>query len=122
MIAIGIGCRRGASTQAILDIIATARAKIPATDEFLLCSGELKSTEAGLKIAAEQLGAPLKFLPMAALREADHRCLTRSEASRTATGLGSMAEAAALAAAGPDSRLIVARLVGDGVTCAAAAP
>lgn len=121
MIAIGIGCRRGCSARAILDAIATARAGLPATDEILLCSGELKSAEPGLRSAAEQLGAKLVFLPMAALHEADHRCLTRSDASMAATGLGSMAEAAALAAAGPGARLIVPRLLGDGVTCAIAA-
>jgi len=122
MIAIGIGCRHGASAQAILDVIAAARAKIPATDAFLLCSGELKSAEAGLKNAATQLGAPLTFLPMVRLREVDHRCQSRSEASIAATGLRSMAEAAALAAAGPDAKLIVPKLIGDGVTCAIAAP
>lgn len=122
MIVIGIGCRRGAPVQAILDTIAAARAKIPATADIILCSGELKSAEAGLKAAAERLGTDLIFLPMATLRDVDHRCETRSEASIAATGLGSMAEAAALAAAGPDSRLIVPRLAGDGVTCAIAAP
>jgi cobalt-precorrin 5A hydrolase len=121
MIAIGIGCRRGASAQAILDTIAAARAGIPATEDIVLCSGELKSAEDGLIRAAEQLGARLVLLSMAALREADHRCATRSAASMAATGLGSMAEAAALAAAGPGAKLIVPRLAGKGVTCAIAA-
>ncbi len=121
MIAIGIGCRRGASAQAILDVIALARAKMAtATGEILLCSGDLKSAEAGLKAAADRLAAELQFLPMAALRAVDSLCVTRSQASIAATGLGSMAEAAALAAAGPNATLIVPRLVGDGVTCAVA--
>ncbi len=122
MIAIGVGCRRGASAQAILDVIALTRAKMPSiAGEMVLCSGDLKSAEAGLHAAAERLGVSVKFLPMAALADVDHRCLTRSAASIATTGLGSMAEAAALVAAGPDATLIVPRLVGDGATCAIAA-
>jgi cobalt-precorrin 5A hydrolase len=46
---------------------------------------------------------------------------TRSAASMSNTGSGSVAEAAALAAVGPDAKLVLERQVGTQCTCALAA-
>ena len=59
-------------------------------------------------------------LVVGAVADADPRLLSRSEASRAATGSASASEAAALAAAGPSARLVGPRLAVGAVTCAIA--
>ena len=56
-----------------------------------------------------------------ALEEADLRTVTRSARSMDTLNVRSVAEAAALAAAGPNSRLLAPRVVVGPVTCALAA-
>jgi cobalt-precorrin 5A hydrolase len=55
-----------------------------------------------------------------ALEEADLRTLTRSRRSMATLNVRSVAEAAALAAAGPHSRLLAPRVAVGPVTCALA--
>jgi cobalt-precorrin 5A hydrolase len=59
-------------------------------------------------------------MPEAALKAAEPRALTRSERVVALTGLGSVAEAAALAGAGPVSRLVQPRIASANATCAIA--
>lgn len=121
MIAIGIGCRKGASKTAIVAVIAAALAHIdkerPGAKIF---SAENKSEEAGLISAARELTLPLAFLSFDALRAVSNQVLTLSKASEKAFGVPSVAEAAALAGCGPGAQLLVPRITGDGVTCAIA--
>jgi cobalt-precorrin 5A hydrolase len=56
----------------------------------------------------------------AALKAAGARVAARSDRVLALTGVPSLAEAAALAAAGPSSRLIASRLVVGAATCALA--
>jgi hypothetical protein len=79
-----------------------------------------KSGERGLRAAAEALGFELIFLPREALAAVASRLLTRSAAAQRRFGLDSVAEAAALAGAGPNGRLLAPRLAADGATCAIA--
>jgi len=79
-----------------------------------------KSGEPGLSAAAEALGFELVFLSREALAAAAPRLLTRSAASQRRFGLASVAEAAALAGAGPRARLLAPRLAAYGATCAIA--
>ena len=67
--------------------------------------------------AAARRGLPLR---VAAGRVGRARLLTRSAASVAAAGVGSASEAAALAVAGPEARLLGPRLVVGRVTCAVA--
>ncbi|WP_289016449.1 cobalamin biosynthesis protein [uncultured Methylobacterium sp.] len=62
-----------------------------------------------------------KMLSAEALAEADVRVVTRSARIETARGIGSVAEAAALAAGGPEARLALPRITSAGATCALAA-
>jgi cobalt-precorrin 5A hydrolase len=55
------------------------------------------------------------------LKAAGGRATTRSERVSALMGLPSLAETAALAAAGPSARLIVSRLIVGAATCALAA-
>ena len=123
MIAIGIGCRRGASQAAITTMIERARALALAQrlgESVRLFSIEAKSGEAGLVGAAQAMGLPLEFLPAGALRAVEDKIATPSPQAKAALGVASVSEAAALAGAGRDARLVVKRMIGDGVACAVA--
>ncbi len=64
MIAIGIGCRRGASQAQIAAAIQEALAKAQTAGEpASLFSIDAKRDEAGLVGAADELGLPLEFFP-----------------------------------------------------------
>jgi cobalamin biosynthesis protein CbiG len=122
MIVAGVGCRRGTARE---DVLATITAACDAVGRAgaapaRLATNAAKSSEPGLRAAAAALGVPLDVPTDAALHAAAPRCLTRSDASLAATGLPSLAEAAALAAAGPGARLLGPRLTARGVTCALA--
>ena len=115
----GIGCRAGSAAEAILLAVREA-ARRGGSTPTLLAAPSFKAAEPGLRDAAFRLGLELRFVERAALEEAQARCVTRSEAARRATGLASVAEAAALAAAGPGATLLLPRLAQGGVTCALA--
>ncbi len=121
MIAIGIGCRRGAATAQVLDILREVLSRIGAgADDVTLFSVEDKRDEAGLAAAAAALQLPLTFLPRAVLRDVAAHVENPSRHAEAALGLASVSEAAALAGAGHGAVLILPRIVGDGVTGAAA--
>ncbi len=121
MIAIGIGCRKGATRDSIAAIVTRARSLAALADQTaILFSHDRKQGEAGLAAAAAALGLPLRFLTQDALQAVEPLVATRSDHSKDATGIASISEAAALAGAGQGARLIVPRIVGDGVTCAIA--
>ena len=121
MIAIGIGCRRGASKDAIIKLIAEALARASLVGEAaVLFTYEAKKSEAGLMAAAEELTMPLHFLSLEALLAMADRVATRSEAVEKALGIPSVAEASALAGSGKGGHLLLPRIAGDGVTCAIA--
>lgn len=121
MIAIGIGCRRGASKEAIAKLIAEALARASLVGEAAaLFTYEAKRSEANLIAAAGELGMPLHFLSLEALQAMADRVTTRSLAAEKALGIASVAEASALAGCGTGAHLLLPRIAGDGVTCAIA--
>ena len=65
-------------------------------------------------------GVKLVFVPQADLEAAASRILTHSERVLAATGVPSLSEAAALAAAGPGARLLAPRVAVGPATCALA--
>jgi cobalt-precorrin 5A hydrolase len=67
-----------------------------------------------------RLNLPILWIERAALKGEQGRCLTRSARAEAEVGLSCVAEAAALAGAGPGSRLVLPRIAGGGVTCALA--
>ncbi|WP_297296762.1 cobalamin biosynthesis protein [uncultured Methylovirgula sp.] len=121
MIALGIGCRRGVAKDEVLDIVREALVRVNLGGEAMaLFSVEDKHSEAGLLAAAAELRLPLTFLPRAALQDVEAYIATPSPHAEAALGLASVSEAAALAGAGEGGVLILPRIAGDGVTCAAA--
>jgi cobalt-precorrin 5A hydrolase len=120
MIVAGVGCRKGVSETEVLDGIwaATARFGVPRLDA--LATAELKREEAAILAAAARLGLPVIVVGDEALAAAGPAARTRSERVIELVGAPSVAECAALAAAGEGARLYGARVVTGAVTCAIA--
>lgn len=95
----GFGFRKGASAAALADALARAGGAAGLT---ALASAEDKA--AGLQGIAQTLGLPVIGVPKAAL--AAQPVLTHSARVQALYGTGSLAEASALAAAGPGARLL----------------
>ena len=117
MIAIGIGANSKAKTEDFVAALASfsseAGGDVVATLEDAPFVGLLK--------AAASIGSmTYRELPVAELRKRNDDCLTRSERSLDLFGVMSIAEASALAAAGPRSRLVAPRRIIGNITVAAA--
>jgi len=123
MIVAGVGCRRGAPAPDIETAIRMAlqSAGIAADALDAIATAQAKGAEAGIAVAAEKLGVRVVLVPEAELKTASARTTTRSERVLALIGVPSVAEAAALAAAGPSARLVSPRLVIGAATCALAA-
>lgn len=123
MIVAGIGCKRGAAAHDVEAAIraALARAGVAATALDAIATMLGKNEEPGIAAAAKNLGIRIVALQQCELEAASARAATRSERVLALTGVPSVAETAALAAAGADARLIAPRLVVGGATCALAA-
>ena len=122
MIVAGIGARKNVTADEVLAVLDAALAThdLPRTAISALASSNAKSAEPGIAEAATQLGIACQGLSDELLRGADCDTATRSDASIAATGLASLSEAAALAAAGPDGSLLGPRVALGPVTCALA--
>ncbi len=123
MIVAGVGCRRGAQALDVEAAVraALARANVAAGALDVIATIAAKRGEAGIQAAAEKLGVSVVVVADADLQTASDRTETRSERVLALAGVPSVAEAAALAAAGPAARLISPRLVVGAATCALAA-
>jgi cobalt-precorrin 5A hydrolase len=119
--AIGVGARRGVDARALADLVARvahdAKVSLRICEMFTL---QGKEDEAGLYEAASLLGTKLTFLPLEALLARKDELLTKSSRVEAMTGVGSVAEAAALSGAGPRSMLIAPRTATERLTCAIA--
>lgn len=123
MMVAGLGCRRGAAREDVLAAINHALSAAGREGATLarLATSAAKADEPGLRDAAATLGLELRALPEAALRAAAPHCLTHSVRALDATGLPSLAEAAALAGAGEGAVLLGPRVAaGRAATCALA--
>lgn len=118
----GIGCRRHVSAGDIVALVRQALADLPAEAGALaaLAAPRFKADEPALGQAAAALGVALTLVDDADMAEAQARCVTRSDCAERTTGLASIAEGAALAAAGPGAELALPRIANGVVTCALA--
>jgi cobalt-precorrin 5A hydrolase len=123
MIVAGIGCKRGAAAREIEAAIRAVLERAGIAPQALdsVATIATKRDEAGIGAAAAKLGAAVVLVSEAELRSAGERAQTRSARVQALKGVPSVAEAAALAAAGPSARLIVPRLVVGAAACALAA-
>ncbi|MYF08086.1 MAG: cobalamin biosynthesis protein [Rhodospirillaceae bacterium] len=122
MIAVGIGCRRDSPAARIGAVVeeALAQTGLALGTVDALAVPAFKADEPGIVRAAEELGLPVKLVHRAELDAVQPLCATRSRAAEERTGLAAVSEAAALAAAGRNARLLLPRIARDGVTCAVA--
>ena len=122
MICAGLGSRSDVAPDTVLATIDRALGAHGLTRAVLsvLATVPRKEGEPAFREVARRLNLPLMVATHPALQDAAPRCLTASQASLHATGTGSASEAAALAACGPQGRLLGPRLVHNGVTCAIA--
>jgi cobalt-precorrin 5A hydrolase len=126
VIVAGVGCRSGCSAD---DVLAALRAALVASERapaelHALFAPESKRAEPGLMAAAAQLGTPLLALTNDALQLQARATLTSSTYALRHFGVGSVAEAAALAGAcslsAGRARLLGPRCIAGGATCALA--
>ena len=122
MIVAGIGCRRGATAEEIEAVIMLALDRVGLALRSLDALGTIvgKAEEPGLCEAARRLSLPLMACSAEDLRAVIDRIVTPSLHAEAAIGVPSVAEAAALAAAGPSARLCQPRVATAQATCAIA--
>lgn len=117
MIVAGFGFRGAATAESLRDAFRAASSGRPVA---ALATAADKARAPAFEMLAARLSLPIQALAPEAL--VDQETATRSPASQTARSTGSLAEAAALAAAGPGARLIAPRVVSKDrlATCALA--
>jgi cobalt-precorrin 5A hydrolase len=118
----GIGMRPGASEADLRECLDQALAMATLANEPLLRLATLagRSAEPGLLALALERSAEIVAVPDEALKGFEAACATRSTRIASLYGVGSVAEAAALAAAGPGGILVQPRIATARVTCALA--
>ncbi|MGG2465306.1 cobalamin biosynthesis protein [Streptomyces sp. RGM 3693] len=128
VLVVGVGARRGVAAEEVVELVGAALAVVGRSPAALvaLATVEAKAAEPGVLGAARRLGVPLWSFPAAEL--AAVRVPAPSAAARAAVGTPSVAEAAALLAAGPGAHLVLGKRVSApegrpaAATCALAAP
>lgn len=138
MIAIGIGCTSSATVTDIKGVMAgldraihgNAPASCPIygmaasgaamTTNVLVAALERGAIDNVIRQAVNELELAVIFLKLEALKEAAGGCVSHSEKSMARYGVPSVAEAAALAAAGPGAKIFLPRLIGRNATAAMA--
>ncbi|OAJ67657.1 cobalamin biosynthesis protein [Gluconobacter cerinus] len=117
MIVAGIGCRPKVDEQSLLDLIM----QVTSGRRFdRLAAPEFRKAEPAIPELAKRLNVELVWIDTESLMERQVECETHSAIAFEKTGFSSVAEACALAGAGPKSRLIVMRQSEKDVTCALA--
>ena len=122
MIVAGVGCRKGAPVDDIIAVIDAAllSAGLAQAELALIATATFKADERGIAAAASARGLPLTLIAQAELEAAGARAVTNSQRVLALTGVPSVAEAAALAAGGPNARLLGPRTALGPATCAQA--
>jgi cobalt-precorrin 5A hydrolase len=120
----GIGFRRGTAPEEIAALIVRALGEIGAarTDLAVVATAADRAAEPSICEAAAKFGLSPCPVEPTALEACDPKIVTRSARIERLRGVGSLAEAAALAVAGPDGRLALPRIASHGATCALAIP
>jgi cobalamin biosynthesis protein CbiG len=117
---VGMGARRGTPAVDLKTAVDTVlrEAGLTDADVRILATVEQRAAENGVREMVREKGWELA--PMTAAELALQDVPNASDAVRAAVGTGSVAEAAALRAAGSGSRLVVPKRILGGVTVAVA--
>jgi len=118
---VGVGARRGFDAQDLVALVRVTTARLGVDcREATLAALETHDAKERFARAAELLDMRIAFVPLAALQGRKSDVLTHSERITAKFGVGSLAEALALVAAGDGSRLLCPRVATSNLTCAIA--
>jgi cobalt-precorrin 5A hydrolase/precorrin-3B C17-methyltransferase len=122
VLAVGVGCERGADPQEAIALVKSAFEKAGLSPLAVACvaSLDIKEDEPAVHAAAKELGVPARFFDAPVLEAETPRLANPSDLVFRQTGCHGVAEAAALAAAGPGSELLVPKTKSRRATCAIA--
>lgn len=122
MIVAGVGFRRSVAAEEIVTLVEQAlqRAALGRDALLKLATIEALATLPAFAEAAQRLAVTAEPVEEQALSAAAPRVRTQSARSLAAHGVGSVAEAAALGAAGPGAILLLERIASPYATCALA--
>ncbi len=115
----GLGLRRGCKSEEIVALVRQAGVAV-GKPISVLAAPAFRRGEPGLIAAANYLQVDLVLIDDQALHAMQPRCVTHSTLVERAVGHSSVAEASALAAAGPRGRLVLPRIKSRSATCALA--
>jgi len=121
-LALGVGCERDAAPEELNRLVEETLAETGLAPEAVagIFSIDVKMDEAAVHALGGRLGRPVRFFDAARLETETPRLATPSEIVFKEVGCHGVSEGAALAAAGPDARLIVPKRKSRRATCAIA--
>jgi cobalt-precorrin 5A hydrolase/precorrin-3B C17-methyltransferase len=110
-LAVGVGCERGASPEELIRLVTDTLAARNLSQAAIagVFSLDLKADEAAVAALGRALDVPVRFFSTDRLRAESARLKNPSEIVMREVGIAGVAEAAALAAAGPEASLVVAK-------------
>ncbi len=122
-VVVGLGARKDSSAESIIEAVDAALEQthlhLASVDCF--ATVDIKRDSPAMLKAADQLGKPLEFLSVDALRSVSYRGLSPdSKMVQEKIGVGGVCERAALLVAGKNPRLILKKTKLNGVTVAIA--
>lgn len=122
ILCLGIGCERGASPDEAIALAeeTLARAGLSADALAGVFSIDLKADETAIHAVADHFSVEARFFDAGRLEEEAHRLENPSDIVFAEVGCHGVAEGAALAAAGADGELVVAKQKSRRATCAVA--
>jgi cobalt-precorrin 5A hydrolase/precorrin-3B C17-methyltransferase len=122
VLALGVGCERHTPPAELIALADETLAAQGLARQAVACvvSLDVKADEAAVLALAESLGVPARFFDAATLEAETPRLENPSRTVFAAVGCHGVAEGAALAAGGPEARLIVAKHKTRRATCAIA--
>jgi cobalt-precorrin 5A hydrolase/precorrin-3B C17-methyltransferase len=122
VLAVGIGCERGAEPGEVVALVRDTLAARGLAEGAVACvaSIDLKADEPAVHTAAAALGVPARFFPATELEAQAPRLANPSEVVFREVGCHGVAEGAALAAAGTDAALVIEKTRCRRATCAVA--
>ena len=120
---VGLGARKDSTKESIVEAVNTALQQVHVLLTSVNCFAtvDIKRNSKPMVDAVKQLGAPLEFLSVDALRSLNHKDLSPdSKMVQEKIGVGGVCERAALLVAGKNSKLILKKTKLNGVTVAVA--
>lgn len=122
VLALGVGCERGVAPGELMALVNDTLAAHDLARQAVACvaSLDLKADEPAVLDLGRELGVATRFFDAATLEGETPRLANPSETVFAAVGCHGVAEAAALAAAGPEARLVVTKTRSARATCAVA--